>query len=140
MPSKFPVSDWEPGDHMSLGREMIGSGRRKENVMTGRRTMMVFATALLAGSLLATGAQARGGGGGGGHGGGGGFSAGSMGGFGGGHVGGFGGGHMAGFRGSRMADMGRDHYGFGRRGYGGYSDYDSCPYYTSNDWPYTCTY
>src|SRR4030081_3608729 len=34
--------------------------------MTGRRTMMVLATALLAGSLLATGAQARGGGGGGG--------------------------------------------------------------------------
>ncbi|MDB5603684.1 MAG: LysR family transcriptional regulator, hydrogen peroxide-inducible s activator, partial [Bradyrhizobium sp.] len=28
MPSKFPVSDWEPGDHMSPGREMInGSGR-----------------------------------------------------------------------------------------------------------------
>src|SRR5258705_7073120 len=64
----------------------------KENVMTGRRTMMVLATALLAGSLLATGAQAHGGGGGGGggggHGGGGGFSAGSMGGFGGGHGGG----------------------------------------------------
>jgi hypothetical protein len=51
-----------------------------------------------------------------------------------------GGGHMAGFRGSRMAEMGRDHYGYGRRGYGGYSDYDSCPYYTSNDWRYTCTY
>jgi hypothetical protein len=129
MPSKFPVSDWEPGDHMSPGREIInGSGRSKENVMTGRRTMMVLATALLAGSLLATGAQARGGG----------FSAGTMGGFGGGHVGGFGGGHMAGFRGSRMADMGRDHYG--RRGYGGYYDYGSCPYYTSYDWPYTCTY
>ena len=32
--------------------------------MTGRKTMMVLATALLAGSLLATGAQARGGGGG----------------------------------------------------------------------------
>ena len=74
--------------------------------------MMVLATALLAGSLLATGAQARGGGGGGG------------------------GGHMAG--GSRMADMGRDHYG--RRGYGGYYDYGSCPYYTSYNWPYTCTY
>ena len=33
--------------------------------MTARRTTMVLATALLAGSLLATGAQARGGGGGG---------------------------------------------------------------------------
>jgi len=72
--------------------------------------MMVLATALLAGSLLATGAQAHGGaeaaeaeaedtgavaa-----------FSAGSMGGFGGGHVGGFGGGHMAGFDGSRTEGM-----------------------------------
>jgi hypothetical protein len=110
--------------------------------MTGRRTMMVLATALVAGSLLATGAQARGGGGGGGgggHGGGGGFSAGSMGGFGGGHVGGFGGGHMAGF-GGRMADMSRDHHGYGRRVYGGYYDYGSCPYYTSYNWPYTCAY
>ena len=105
--------------------------------MTGQRTMMVLATALLAGSLLATGAQAHGGGGGGGHGGGGGFSAGSMGAFGGGHVGGFGGGHMAGFGGSRTAGMGRDHYGYGRRGFGGYYD-DSCPYYTSYDW--SCTY
>jgi hypothetical protein len=60
-----------------------------------------------------------------------------MGGLGGGHIGGFGGGHMAG--GSRMADMGRDHYGYGRRGFGGY-DYGSCPYYTSYNWPYTCTY
>src|SRR5713226_4591812 len=100
--------------------------------MTGRRTMMVLATALLAGSLLATGAQAHGGGGGGG--------AGSMGGFGGGHVGGLGGGHMAGFGGGRMAGMGRDHYGYGRRGFGGNYDYGSCPYYTSYDWPYTCTY
>ena len=110
--------------------------------MTGRRTMVVLATALLAGSLFATGAQAHGGGGGGGgggHGGGGGFSAGSMGGFGGGHVGGFGGGHMAGFGGSRTAAMGRDHYGHGRRGFGGYYDYGSCPYYTSYD-PYICTY
>ena len=95
--------------------------------MTGRRTMVVLATALLAGSLFATGAQAHGGGGGGGggggHGGGGGFSAGSMGGFG----------------GSRTAAMGRDHYGHGRRGFGGYYDYGSCPYYTSYD-PYICTY
>src|ERR1700736_5013625 len=64
-----------------------------ENVMRGR-AMMILASALLAGSLIATGAQARGGGGGGGgHGGGGG---GHMGGFGGGHMGGFGGGHMGG--------------------------------------------
>jgi hypothetical protein len=94
--------------------------------------MMVLATALLAGSLLATGAQARGGGGGGGHGGGGGFSAGSM--------GGFGRGHMAGIGGTRTAGMGRDHYGDGRRGFGGYYDYGSCPYGTSYDRPYTCTY
>ena len=104
--------------------------------------MMVLATALLAGSLLATGAQARGGGGGGGgHGGGGGFSAGSMGGFGGGHFGGggFGGSHMDGFGGSRMALMGRDHYGYGRRGFRGYYGYGICSDYTSYDRPY-CTY
>src|ERR1700694_2231961 len=107
--------------------------------MTGRRTMMVLATDLLAGPLLETGAAGPGGGGG--------FSAGSMGGFGGGHVGGFGGGHVGGFSGShvagfggaRMAGMGRDHHGYGRRGFGGYY-YGSCPYYTSYDWPYTCTY
>src|ERR1700745_2886026 len=57
------------------------------------RLMMALATALLAGSLVATGAQARGGGGG-GHGGG--FGGGHMGGFGAGHMGGFGGGHMGG--------------------------------------------
>src|SRR4029077_13176383 len=60
---------------------------QKENVMRGR-VMMVLASAVLAGSLLATDAQARGGGGG-GHGG---FGGGHMGGFGGGHIGGFGGG------------------------------------------------
>jgi hypothetical protein len=88
-----------------------------ENVMRGR-VMMILASALLAGSLLATGAQARGGGGGGGHGGG----------FGGGHMGGFGGGHMA---------MGRDH--FGARG-GFYDDGLGCPYYRSYASPYTCDY
>jgi hypothetical protein len=37
--------------------------------------------------------------------------------------------------------MGRDHYGYGRRGFGGYYDYgSSCPYDRSYDWPYTCTY
>ena len=51
------------------------------------RVMMILATAVLAGSLLASGAQARGGGGGGGH---------MGGGFGGGHIGGgFGGGPSA---------------------------------------------
>src|SRR3981189_1030492 len=99
--------------------------------MTGRRTMMVLATPWLAGPLRATGAQAHGGGGGGGGGhggGGGGFSGGSMGGFGGGHAGGFGGGHMAGFGGSRTEGMGRDHYGYGRRGFGGYYGYTSRPH------------
>jgi hypothetical protein len=48
---------------------------------------------------------------------------------------------MAGFGGGRTASMGRDHYGYGRRGFGGgYNDYGSCPYYMSYDWPYTCTY
>jgi hypothetical protein len=67
-----------------------------------RRVMMVFASAALAGSLLATDAQARGGGG---HGGGGG--GGHMGGFGGAHigahVGGFGRARMGGVGGSRMS-------------------------------------
>ena len=75
--------------------------------------MMILASAALAGSLLATGAQARGGGGGGG---------------GGGHGGGFGGGRMA---------MGRDH--FGARG-GFYDDGLGCPYYRSYASPYTCDY
>ena len=59
---------------------------------------MVLASVALAGSLLATDAQARGGGGGGGHGGG--FGGGHMSGFSGGHVGGFGGG-MAGLGGMK---------------------------------------
>src|SRR5882757_7639883 len=111
-----------------------GSARRKERFMTGRKTIMVLATALLAGSLLATGAQARGGGGGGGHGGGG---------FGGGHMGGgFGGGHMGGFAGGHMDGMGRDHFGDGRRfiGRGLYGDGLDCPYYDSYTSPYTCDY
>ena len=86
--------------------------------------MMILASAVLAGSLLATDAQARGGGGG-GHGGGGG----------GGHMGGFGGGHIAG--------MHRDHFGYGRRHFvrGGLYGYGlDCPYYQQYSWPYTCTY
>jgi hypothetical protein len=93
-----------------------------EKMMRGR-VMMILASALLAGSLVATGAQARGGGGGG------------HGGFGGGHMGGFGGGHMT--------QMGHDHFGAGRHHfigglYGGGSD---CPYYDqSYTSPYNCTY
>jgi hypothetical protein len=148
----FPLAIPSPATISSRGERnsMItdGSAPRKENVMTGRRTMMVLATALLAGSLLATGAQARGGGGGGGGGGhgggGGGFGGGGFGGahmgsfggsgFSGGHMGGFGGGH---FGGTRMAGVGRGHYGYGR--HRGFYDYGySCPYYSYD--PYTCTY
>jgi hypothetical protein len=96
--------------------------------------MMILASALLAGSLIATGAQARGGGGGGGH----------MGGFGGGHMGGFGGGHMGGFGGDHMAHMDHDHFDGGRRHFVGGDDYGlDCPYnpnYTSQTSPYTCAY
>jgi hypothetical protein len=113
--------------------------------------MMILASAVLAGSLVATGAQARGGGGGGG--------GGHMGGFGGGHMGGFGGGRMDGFGGGRIgglgeghvgglgagqvAHFGHEHLGVGRRRFvgGGYGL--DCPYYpnyTSTTWPYTCTY
>src|ERR1700754_4617326 len=124
----------------------------KENVMRGRM-MMILASAVLAGSLLATGAQARGGGGGGGHGGGfggGGFGGGHMGGgFGGGHMGGFGGGHMGGFGGhiggmagfgaGRVGGLGAGgftHVGHGRFGNGRhrfagggyYYDGLGCPY------------
>ena len=109
--------------------------------------MMILASAVLAGSLLATGAQARGGGGGGGHGGGGGghmggFDGGHMGGFGGGHIGGLGGAHVGGFGAGRMAHVGHEHFGVGRRRFGGgFYDYGlDCPYYGSYTWPYTCTY
>ena len=122
-----------------------------ENVMRGR-VMMILASAVLAGSLLATGAQARGGGGGGGHGGGGGGGhmgggGGHMGGFGGGHMGGFGGGHMGGhmggFGGGHIAGRGRGHFDGGRRHFAGRGFYDDglgCPYYVLNNWPYACTY
>ena len=62
-----------------------------------RRVMMVLASAALVGSLLATDAQARGGGG---HGGGGGGA--HMGGFGGAHIGA----RVAGFGGARVGDIG----------------------------------
>src|SRR5882672_751005 len=106
-------------------------------IMKGR-LMMVLATALLAGSLAATGAQARGGGGGGGHGGG--FGGGHMGGFGGGHMGGFGGAHIGGLGGAyvggfggahigashmgHVAGLGRDHFGMGRRHFVGSGIYN----------------
>jgi hypothetical protein len=118
---------------------------------------MILATALLAGSLIATGAQARGGGG--GHGGGmggghmggfgggmGGFSGGHMGGFGGGRIGGPGEDHIGGLGAGRMANAGHPHPDGGRRRFLGNGFYDNgldCPYnpyYTSYNWPYTCTY
>jgi len=110
--------------------------------------MMILASAVLAGSLLATDAQARGGGGG-GHGGGGGgghmggFGGGHIGGFGGGRIGGLGGGRIGGFGGGHIAGMHRDHFGYGRRHFvrGGLYGYGlDCPYYQQYSWPYTCTY
>lgn len=101
-----------------------------------KRTMIILASALLAGSLLATGAQARGGGGSG------------TGGFGGGvHMGGFGG-HMGGIAGShtgvgpRMASP-----DFGARRHVGYGVYDGlgCTTYNYNlppasqTWPPACS-
>jgi hypothetical protein len=48
---------------------------------------------------------------------------------------------MAGFGGSRTEGMGRDHDGYGRRGFGGYYNYGSCPYYPyDTSYDYTCTY
>src|SRR5258707_13488338 len=86
---------------------------QKENVMRGR-VMMVLASAVLAGSLLATDAQARGGGGG-VHGGGGGHMGG---GFGGGHIGGgFGGSHIGGLRRGRIRRFGGRHIGGNHRGH-----------------------
>ena len=106
--------------------------------MTGRMTM-ILASAVLAGTLFATGAQARGGGG---HMGGGGGA--HMGGFGGAHMGGFGGAHMAGFGGGHVGFAG-GHFAGGRRirygnRYAG-GDYGlGCPYYPSDSWPYSCNY
>ena len=83
-----------------------------------RRVMMVLASAALVGSLLATDAQARGGGG---HGGGGGGA--HMGGFGGAHigarVGGFGGARVGGIGGRYTAGIPRATVGYGTvTGYG----------------------
>jgi uncharacterized protein YodC (DUF2158 family) len=83
-----------------------------------RRVMMVLASAAIAGSLLATDAQARGGGG---HGGGGG--AGHMSGFGGAHsgarVGGFGGARVGGIGGGYMAGIPQGAVGYAAgTGYG----------------------
>jgi hypothetical protein len=113
---------------------------------------MILASAVLAGSLLATGAQARGGGGGGGHMGGfggghmGGFGGGRMGGFGSARIGGLGEGHVGGLGAGQVAHFGHEHLGVGRRRFvgGGFYDYGlDCPYYpnyTSTTGPYTCTY
>jgi hypothetical protein len=112
---------------------------------------MILASVMLAGSLLATDAQARGGGGGGhmgGFGGGhmGGFGGGHMGGFDGGRIGGLGGGHVGGFDAGRLAHFGHEHLGAGNRRFvgGGFYDYGlDCPYnpnYTSPTWRYTCAY
>jgi len=114
MPPSIPVADGPP--------------TKKENIMRGR-VMMVLATALLAGSLVATAAQARGGGGGGGgHGGGGfggggghmggGFGGGHMGGFGGAHIGGLGGAHIGGLGGAHFGAMGGEHFGSHIGGFG----------------------
>jgi hypothetical protein len=125
--------------------------------MTGR-VMMILATALLAGSLLATGAQARGGGGGRM---GGGFGGGHIGSFGGGlgagRMGGLGGSHIGAFAGDRIGGLGEDHVGsigagqmarvghergFGRHPFVG-DDLDGygteCPYYQTQYSPY-CSY
>src|SRR5947209_1896889 len=100
------------------------------------RVMMVLVSAVLAGSLLATDAQARGGGGGGGGGGhGGGGGGGHMGGFGGGHIGSLGGDHMEGMRSDHF---GGERHHFAHRGI--YDDSLGCPYYTTHSWPYTCDY
>jgi hypothetical protein len=113
------------------------SSRDMENMMKGS-LMMILASALLAGSLVATDAQARGGGG--GHGG---FGGGHMGGFGGGHIGGFGVARIGSLGTGRMAQMGHDRFGVGRRHFvGGLYDYGlDCPYYDqSYTPPYNCTY
>ena len=105
-----------------------------------RRVLLVLASALLAGSLVVTAAEARGGGHGGGFGGGhmGGFGGGGhMGGFGGGHIGGFGGAHIGGFAGphfggSRIAGLHGEHFharGPFIGGFPGYGYSYDCPYY-----------
>ncbi|WP_050043893.1 hypothetical protein [Bradyrhizobium sp. LTSPM299] len=117
--------------------------------------MMILASVALAGSLLATDAQARGGGGGGGgHGGGfgGGFGGGHMGGFSAGHVGGLGGGmaglgaeHVGGASTGRMADVGHDRLDGGRHRFAGSGYYGGgmvCPYYPHDlyDQSYNCPF
>ena len=117
------------------------------------RVMMILVSAVLTGSLLATGAEARGGGGGGGGGGhgGGGFGGGHMGGgFGGGHIGGLGGagiggvgaGRIGGFDAGRIAHVGHDGFGGTRHRLAGRGYYDyglGCPYNDEYNYPY-CGY
>jgi hypothetical protein len=89
-----------------------------------RRMITILASAVLAGSLLATGAQARGGGGGG-------------------HMGGFGRGHIVGLGGGQaVAHVDHEHFGMGRRRFDS-GIYDpvgpDCPNDTPYPTPYTCT-
>lgn len=102
-----------------------GSFRSKGNVMR-RRVMMILAGAALAGSLLATDAQARGGGG---HAGGfgrgyfarvGGFGGARTGGVDQGRIGGFGRSRIEGFARGHMAGIARGHMAGVRRGYLGF--------------------
>jgi hypothetical protein len=88
-----------------------------------RRMITILASAVLAGSLLATGAQARGGGGG--------------------HMGGFGRGHIVGLGGGQaVAHVDDEHFGMGRRRFDS-GIYDpvgpDCPNDTPYPTPYTCT-
>jgi hypothetical protein len=104
---------------------------------------MLLASAVLAGSLLVTGAQARGGGGGGGGHMGGGFGGGHVGGFGGGRIGVLGAGVAGGVGAGLMAHATHEHFGLGgRRIVGSEIDGDglACPYDTSYTPPYTCIY
>ena len=98
-----PICQW---CDVRLPHDWLGTRDTTPDNSSGRSVKMkkaiaIFATALLATSLLTATADARGGGGGGGHGGGFGVGGGHMGGGfgGGGHMGGFGGGHMGGFGG-----------------------------------------
>ena len=88
-----------------------------------RRMITILASAVLAGSLLATGAQARGGGGGG-------------------HMGGFGEGHIGGLGAGSMPHVDHEHLGMGGRRFDS-EIYEpvgpDCPNNTPYPTPYTCT-
>jgi len=68
---------------------------------------------------------------------------GGMGGLGGARIGGIGAGHVGGFGAGRMAHVGHEHFGAGRRRFGGLYGYGlDCPYdpYYAYNYPYSCTY